>query len=168
MSEPHGEIEVFSAGCSLCHRVVSLVLSLAHESREVVVRDMRDPAVARRAGEFGIHSVPAVASTGDLPTAARGQVSMRRPCELQESGNPSDRSAVLRQQALGSRLERSATGTPSSCMSRDSQPIARALDFLYAALGPEADNLLDEAKVMHSQGAENATEHFRQGEDYPR
>ncbi len=72
MSEPHGEIEVFSAGCSLCHRAVSLVLSLAHESREVVVRDMRDPAVARRAGDLGIHSVPAVVIDGRLADCCAG------------------------------------------------------------------------------------------------
>ena len=73
MSEPRGEIEVFSAGCSLCHRAVSLVLNLAHESREVVVRDMRDPAVASRAGELGIHTVPAVVIDGRLADCCAGR-----------------------------------------------------------------------------------------------
>ncbi len=73
MSELPGEIEVFSADCSLCHRVVSLVLSLAHESREVVVRNMRDPAVARRAEELGIHSVPAVVVDGRLADCCAGR-----------------------------------------------------------------------------------------------
>ena len=73
VSETQGEIEVFSANCSLCHRTVSLVLSLAHESREVVVRDMRDPVVARRAGELGIHSVPAVVIDGRLADCCAGR-----------------------------------------------------------------------------------------------
>ncbi len=72
MSEPRGEIEVFSAGCSLCHRTVSLVLSLAHESREVIVREMQDPVVARRARELGIHSVPAVVIDGRLADCCAG------------------------------------------------------------------------------------------------
>ncbi len=48
-------------------------------------------------------------------------------------------------------------------MSRDCQPAARAPDLLDAALGPEAGNPLDEAEVVHTQQAQNATEHFRQG-----
>ncbi len=73
MPEPRGEIEVFSAGCSLCHRTVSLVLNLAHESREVVVRDMREPEVARRAQVLGIRSVPAVVIDGKLADCCAGR-----------------------------------------------------------------------------------------------
>jgi len=38
-------------------------------------------------------------------------------------------------------------------MTRDRQPAASALDLLDAAFAPEAENPLDEAKVVQSQHA---------------
>ncbi len=165
MSEPRGEIEVFSAGCSLCHRAVSLVLSLAHESREVVIRDMRDPAVARRAGGA---RYPLGSGSGHRREACGLLRGARSRCGGPASSrNRATRRTVaqLRQGAPGTRLGRSGTDSPSSAMSRDGQPAARAADFLDTALGPEADHPLDEAIVVHSQCAQNATEYFRQGGD---
>ena len=73
MSEARGEIEVFSAGCSVCHQAVAVVLNLAHASRQVIVRDMRDPDVTRRAQELRIHSVPAVVIDGTLADCCAGR-----------------------------------------------------------------------------------------------
>ncbi len=73
MSEARGEIEIFSAGCAVCNRAVSLVLSLAHPSYETVVHDMHDPAVVRRAQELGIHSVPALVIDGRLADCCVGR-----------------------------------------------------------------------------------------------
>ena len=67
-------IEVFSAGCVCCDETVQMVRDIACPSCEVVVRDMKDPDVARRARELGVRSVPAVAVDGTLAEccAARG------------------------------------------------------------------------------------------------
>lgn len=59
-------VEVFSAGCTVCDKAVSLVQGLACGSCEVVVLDMADPATAARARALGVRSVPAVAVDGRL------------------------------------------------------------------------------------------------------
>jgi hypothetical protein len=60
------KIEVFSAGCALCNDVVDAVRQEAGSSDEVIVREMTDSRVLRRAEELGIRSVPAVAVDGKL------------------------------------------------------------------------------------------------------
>ena len=68
------KVEIFSAGCPACEETIALVNRVACPSCEVSVLDMRDPAVARRAGTLGVRSVPAVAIDGRLATCceARG------------------------------------------------------------------------------------------------
>ena len=67
-------IEIFSAGCPACQEVVDLVHDLACSSCTVSVLDMHDAAVAARAKDLGVRSVPAVAIDGKLADccAARG------------------------------------------------------------------------------------------------
>jgi glutaredoxin 3 len=59
-------VEVFSAGCSCCVDTIELVKAAACPSCEVTVLDMRTPAVAERARQLGIRSVPAVVIDGEL------------------------------------------------------------------------------------------------------
>ncbi len=54
-------IEVFSAGCAVCTDTIATVQRAACPSCEVVVLDMRDPEVVRRAQalvEHGVNSPP--------------------------------------------------------------------------------------------------------------
>ncbi len=73
MAEPKRKIEVFSAGCAVCDDVVALVNQVACPSCEVTVLDMRDAAVARRARQLGVRSVPAVAIDGKLADCCAGR-----------------------------------------------------------------------------------------------
>ena len=78
------KIEVFSAGCPACDDTVRLVERIACPSCEVTVLDMNDPAIADRAKELGVRSVPAVVVDG----APAGCCSGRGPDEagLRASG----------------------------------------------------------------------------------
>jgi hypothetical protein len=67
------KIEVFSAGCPVCEETVELVNSLACPSCDVIVLDMTDPDVARRAKDLGVHSVPAVLIDGKLADCCAGR-----------------------------------------------------------------------------------------------
>lgn len=80
------KVEVFSAGCSCCEETISRVQDMACPDCEVIVSDMNDAEVARRAKALGIHSVPAVAIDGKLASCCVG----RGPDE-----------AVLRREGLG-------------------------------------------------------------------
>jgi glutaredoxin len=80
------QIEIFSAGCPACEETVRLVNRVACPSCNVAVLDMKDPAVARKAGKLGIRSVPAVVIDGKLADCC----SNRGPNE-----------AVLRAEGLG-------------------------------------------------------------------
>jgi glutaredoxin 3 len=68
------KVELFSAGCPACDRAVELLRRIACPSCEVAILDMRDPAVAQRAEQFGVRSVPAVVVDGKLAAccATRG------------------------------------------------------------------------------------------------
>ena len=59
-------IEVFSAGCALCHGVVEMVTRIAGPSRPVQVLDMHQGEVAARAMQLGIQRVPSVIIDGRL------------------------------------------------------------------------------------------------------
>lgn len=59
-------IEVFSAGCPCCDEALEAVREASCESCDVRVLDMKDPQVAARAKELGIHRVPAVVINGQL------------------------------------------------------------------------------------------------------
>jgi len=65
-------VQVFSAGCSCCSEVVSLVQKLAGQSWDVEVLDMHDTAVAQRARALGVRTVPAVAIDGRLADCCLG------------------------------------------------------------------------------------------------
>lgn len=60
------KVEVFTSGCSLCDDAVKLVKSLACDSCEVEVLDMKQPEVSTRAQDYGVRSVPAVVIDGKL------------------------------------------------------------------------------------------------------
>jgi glutaredoxin 3 len=67
------KIEVFSAGCALCHEAIDVARREAGSSSEVIVRDMMDARVLRRAEELGIRSVPAVVIDGKLASCCAGR-----------------------------------------------------------------------------------------------
>ena len=67
------KVEVFSAGCALCHEVIDLVRQQAGSSSEVIVRDMMDARSLARAEKFGIRSVPAVVIDGKLASCCTGR-----------------------------------------------------------------------------------------------
>jgi predicted thioredoxin/glutaredoxin len=67
------KVEVFSAGCALCHTVIDVVRLEAGSSSEVIVRDMMDARVLARAEKFGIRSVPAVVIDGKLASCCTGK-----------------------------------------------------------------------------------------------
>ncbi len=65
-------IEVFSAGCPACRETIDLVNRVACPSCEVSILDMNDGAVANRAMQLGIKSVPAVVIDGKLADCCTG------------------------------------------------------------------------------------------------
>jgi glutaredoxin 3 len=67
------KIEVFSAGCALCHEVIDVVRLEAGSSSQVIVHDMMDARVLARAGKFGIRSIPAVVIDGKLASCCTGR-----------------------------------------------------------------------------------------------
>jgi hypothetical protein len=67
------KVEVFSAGCSVCEDTVALVKKIACPSCDVQVLDMHDSAVAAKAKQYGIRSVPAVAVDGKLADCCAGR-----------------------------------------------------------------------------------------------
>jgi glutaredoxin 3 len=66
-------IEVFSAGCVACTETIEMVRRAACPSCDVTVLDMHDSAVARRARQLGIRSVPAVVIDGKLADCCAGR-----------------------------------------------------------------------------------------------
>lgn len=67
------KIEVFSAGCPACEETVRLVNRIACPSCDLTVLDMKNPAVASRAKNLGIRSVPAVVIDGKLADCCTGR-----------------------------------------------------------------------------------------------
>ena len=67
------QIEIFSAGCSLCTEVVEMIKRVACPSCEVTVLAMSDPDIAHRAKSLGIGSVPAVMIDGKLADCCAGR-----------------------------------------------------------------------------------------------
>ena len=60
------KIEIFTAGCPVCSETVDLVKRIACNSCEVEVLDMHQANVAKRAGAYGISSVPSIVIDGKL------------------------------------------------------------------------------------------------------
>ncbi len=67
------KIEIFSAGCAVCSETVDMVNRIACPSCEVEVLDMNQTAVAARAKQLGICSVPAVVIDGKLAGCCAGR-----------------------------------------------------------------------------------------------
>ena len=67
------KVEIFSAGCATCNDAIEIVNKAACSSCEVVVHDMKDMQVVRRAKELGIRSVPAVVMEGKLAACCSGR-----------------------------------------------------------------------------------------------
>ena len=65
-------VEIFSAGCSVCQDVIDLVSDIACPSCAVVVSNMQDPEIAARAKALGVKTVPAVAIDGKLAECCSG------------------------------------------------------------------------------------------------
>lgn len=66
-------IELFSAGCPICQDAIELVKSIAGSERPVTVHDVRQEAAFRKAAEYGVRSVPAVAVGGRLVDCCAGR-----------------------------------------------------------------------------------------------
>ena len=67
------KVEVFSAGCTACQETIDMVNSAACSSCEIIVLDMNDAQVAKRAKGLGIRSVPAVVIDGKLADCCAGR-----------------------------------------------------------------------------------------------
>jgi glutaredoxin len=67
------KVEVFSAGCATCQEAVEIVKRAACPSCDVIVLDMHDREVAKRAKSLGVRSVPAVAIDGKLADCCMGR-----------------------------------------------------------------------------------------------
>jgi glutaredoxin 3 len=66
------KVEIFSAGCPCCERTVATVRSIACPSCEIEVLDMHDPAVAAKAEQYRVLTVPAIAVDGRLAGCCTG------------------------------------------------------------------------------------------------
>ena len=71
--ESKRKMEVFSAGCDLCHEVIDVVRREAGSSSEVIVHNMLDARSLARAEKLGIRSVPAVVIDGKLASCCTGR-----------------------------------------------------------------------------------------------
>lgn len=64
------QVEVFSAGCYVCEKVVSQINELACPNCEVVVYDLKEKCETNvcenKAKAYGVKSLPAVAIDGEL------------------------------------------------------------------------------------------------------
>ena len=60
------KIEIFSAGCRLCHDTVELVTRIAKSTDELHVLDMQEADNVARATQLGIRSLPAVVIDGRI------------------------------------------------------------------------------------------------------
>lgn len=66
MAKKKRQIEIFSAGCSTCKETIKLVKSLACESCEIKVHDMKARGVAAKAKKYGVQRLPAIVINGKL------------------------------------------------------------------------------------------------------
>jgi glutaredoxin 3 len=66
-------IEVFSAGCKICKDTLETVRKLVGSEDEVVVHDMHQEAIASRAAQYGVRSLPAVVINGKLAGCCAGR-----------------------------------------------------------------------------------------------
>ena len=66
-------VEIFSAGCGCCEETIKLLKSIACPSCEITIKDMKELAVAERAKQLGIRSIPAVVVDGKLAGCCAGR-----------------------------------------------------------------------------------------------
>jgi len=66
-------IEIFSAGCPLCHDAVELVNKIAREDCDIHVLDMTVEVIANRAKSLGIQSVPTIVIDGEVAECCMGK-----------------------------------------------------------------------------------------------
>lgn len=66
-------IEIFSAGCPACEDVAEWVDRVACPSCEVRILDMSEAAVAQRAHDLGVRSLPAIVLDGQLADCCAGR-----------------------------------------------------------------------------------------------
>jgi len=67
------KVEVFSAGCPVCNDAIEMVKRIACQDCEINVRDMKASAVAERAKNIGVRSVPAVVIDGKPADCCAGR-----------------------------------------------------------------------------------------------
>jgi thioredoxin-like negative regulator of GroEL len=67
------KVEIFSAGCKTCQDIIASVKKLAGSEHEVIVHDMHQEAIASRAAQHGVKSVPAVVIDGKLAGCCVGR-----------------------------------------------------------------------------------------------
>jgi glutaredoxin len=67
------KIEISSGGCKSCHDTIATVKKLAGSEHEVIVHDMQQEAIASRAAQHGVKSVPAVVIKGKLAGCCAGR-----------------------------------------------------------------------------------------------
>jgi glutaredoxin 3 len=67
------KVEVFSAGCAACNEVVEIVQRATCPSCEIIIQDMKDINIAKRAKSLGIRSVPSVVIDGKLADCCTGR-----------------------------------------------------------------------------------------------
>jgi glutaredoxin 3 len=65
-------IEIFSAGCAVCDDTVAMVRRIARSSCGIEVLDTHDHAMAAKAKNCGVRTVPAVAVHGRLAAWCAG------------------------------------------------------------------------------------------------
>lgn len=67
------KVEVFSAGCATCTEAIEMIKRAACPSCDVIVHDMKNIDVAKRAKGLGIRSIPAVVIEGTLAGCCAGR-----------------------------------------------------------------------------------------------
>lgn len=67
------KIEIFSTGCPACEAAIVRIRDIACPSCDVVVLDMNEPDVAKRAEGLGMRSVPSVLIEGVLAECCAGR-----------------------------------------------------------------------------------------------
>lgn len=67
------KVEVFSAGCAACNEAIATIRQASCRSCDVIVLDMNDDNVARRAKSLGIRSVPSVLIDGKIADCCTGR-----------------------------------------------------------------------------------------------
>lgn len=67
------KIEIFSAGCTVCDNAIQMVRDIACPSCDISILDMTDTAIAKRADQIGINSLPAILIDGELAECCSGR-----------------------------------------------------------------------------------------------